>query len=361
MKKALRQAKKVVLAVETSADDTCVALVEPFTKLIALSERQTSNNRPFNGIHPLVAQTSHATKLPVLLETALDYAQQHRLRVDLVAATRGPGMMGCLNIGYNFAQGLAIGRDIPFIGVNHMHAHLLTPRLLTDVEFPFTSLLISGGHTLLVHSTDLITHEVVGTSRDIAIGDYIDKLATLFGVTSDGMAGPALCTWAFAAERKEFQLPTPMSKTNTSIRRDTSDFSFSGLLTSVERVYEKVSQSDRASLAHDAILTSFEHVVKVVKKQDPSKLVVAGGVASNHVLRQMITSSYPGAMFPPPSLCVDNAAMIAWTGWEMFRAGYHTAFGEEVLRKWTLGALMRVKNKDMFCMNSSTDRKMEVM
>ncbi len=276
--------------------------------------------------------------LPRLANEALASLRERGLRLGAVAATRGPGMRSCLAIGYNVAQGLALALNVPFLGINHMHAHLLLPRMQTEAEFPYTSLLVSGGHTILVESGSLLEHRIVGETRDIAIGDYIDKLATLFGIHTSGMPGPALSQWACQVPLGDYGLTIPMAN-DTSL-----DFSFSGLLSQVTR---KLPLADSpASLAHEALRAAFLHLRNRVAQIAPQKLVVSGGVASNSMLRSMLHPFSP--ILPPPHLCVDNAAMVAWAAQEMQMAGYCTRLGGEVVRKWRLDELLCHEGEEMY-------------
>ena len=322
-----------------------------------------------------------------------DREEQPRLRPDFISVTRGPGMRSNLSVGLDTAKGLALAWQIPFVGVHHMQAHLLTPRLvssvkggswaqLTSPKFPFMSLLTSGGHTLLVNSTTLTDHEVLAETGDTAIGDTIDKAARVILPESliqskKGTAyGRLLEQFAFPNGPQDYadyrppltradeiiphksdwgwSLTTPLAKS-----RDLR-FSFSGLATSIENIVKEktkdrkeMSEKERIDLARAAMTTSFEHLasrlVLALQSLDPRKrkavntIVISGGVASNKFLMKVMKTFLHARGFghiefvtPPPYLCTDNAAMIGWAGIEMFEMGWSTDLSTRALKKWSL-------------------------
>ncbi|KAI9741026.1 MAG: hypothetical protein M1834_002737 [Cirrosporium novae-zelandiae] len=411
----------LTLAIETSCDDTSVALLEstignPLSPAARLHfhERITADNRQYGGIHPIVSLASHESSLGPLVKKALESlpscigvekapedgrscssSSSSRRIPDLIAVTRGPGMRSSISIGLELAKGLAAAWDVPLIGVNHMQAHALTPRLVSalnnpssrsrDPAFPFLSLLVSGGHTMLVHSKSLVHHEILATTCDIAIGDCLDKIAriilpkeylkteghTMYGKLLEQFAFPNPQEYNYTppATRAEeiseksnrwgWSLHPPFSNTGAS-KADT--FSFSGLESSIQRYFTKTQHEicldERHDLAAKIMLIAFEHlasrVVYALQARQPTfpqnsnptpltTLVIAGGVASNHYLKTILRSfldirgfSNIKLSFPPPSLCCDNAAMIAWAGLEMFEQGWESDLGCRALRKWSV-------------------------
>jgi len=406
------------LAIETSCDDTSVALLEiqadnasgtDHQKLrtnVAYHERITANNTAYNGIHPLVALHSHQTSLGGLVADAL--AKNNGAKPTFVSATRGPGMRSNLTVGLSLAKGLALAWGVPLLGVHHMQAHALTPRLCSTLEslpdlyqgpwelatlqpsFPYLSVLASGGHTMLVKSTGLTDHQILATTNDIAIGDCIDKAARAI-LPADAMKPPygkALEDFAFPNGPADYNYTAPTTRGEELTRRATNwdwslgvplaergrrmAFSFSGLLTSIERLMRQKAQNEnvvgtsvsieeRRDLARETLRVCFEHLASrillyledtVGRGADKSALdttnqtdtiVVSGGVASNrhlrHLLRAMLDArgfSHIKVAFPPPSLCTDNALMIAWAGMEMYTSGYQSTFDITPIRKWSM-------------------------
>lgn len=318
-------------------------------------------------------------------------------RPDFISVTRGPGLLPSLSSGLQTAKGLAVAWQIPLVGVNHMQAHALTPRLVTALEspgngnerqnepaFPFLSLLVSGGHTMLVHSKALTHHSILARTIDIAAGDVIDKMARsilppeIIENSEGSMYGRLLENFVFPDDRDyddyiapstrvemlssklsswEWTLPVPLSKKERS-----AEFSFTGIGSAVERICNRreaeMSFDERVDLARDVMRIVFEHlasrVILALKFMDEkhtnadntekiATLVMSGGVASNQFLRKIIRSfldirgySHIRLIFPPPSLCTDNAAMIAWTGTEMYEAGYQSDLGCKAIRKWSI-------------------------
>jgi N6-L-threonylcarbamoyladenine synthase len=309
-----------------------------------------------------------------------------RKKPDFVTVTRGPGMLSNLNVGLDTAKGLAVAWQIPLLGVNHMQAHALTPRLVASLngeaktsdrpEFPFLTLLVSGGHTMLVHSKELCNHKILAQTTDIAIGDVIDKCARdiipefILNAGKTTMYGPVLESYAFRNGPEDYQYTPPATKSACNGMVETEygwgirpplskgrmyhmEFSFSGLGAVVRRVMEArpiVPEDERRVLAREAMRIAFEHlgsrVLLALQEEDVAKvstLVVSGGVAANqylkHILRAMLdVRGFQNVKldFPPPALCTDNAAMIAWTGIEMWEAGWRTDLNVQALKKWPL-------------------------
>lgn len=406
------------LAIETSCDDTSVALLElqadntsgtdhqRLRTNVVYHERITANNAAYSGIHPLVALHSHQTSLGGLVADAL--AKNNGAKPTFVSATRGPGMRGNLTVGLSLAKGLALAWGVPLLGIHHMQAHALTPRLCSTLEslpdlykgpwepttlqpsFPYLSVLASGGHTMLIKSTGLTDHQILATTTDIAIGDCIDKAARAV-LPADMMRPPygkALEEFAFPNGPADYNYTAPATRGQELTRRPTKwdwslgvplaergrrmAFSFSGFLTSIERLMRQkthtelpdqvpISIEERRDLARETLRVSFEHLASrillyledtVGRKAEKGQLdtvnsidtvVVSGGVASNrylrHLLRAMLDTrgyAHIKVAFPPPSLCTDNALMIAWAGMEMYTSGYQSTFDISPIRKWSM-------------------------
>ena len=404
------------------SDDTCVAILGkrpstgdipylpatgPAAKLF-FNEKITSNNTGYGGIHPLVSLQSHHTNLSSLISKALralpdaSEGNKHTLdtedgtkhKPDFVTVTRGPGMRSNLSCGLDTAKGLVVAWQVPLMAVHHMQAHALTPRLAEALEpgsvpnearpqFPFLTLLVSGGHTLLVHSKSLTNHEIMASTQDIAIGDALDKIGRVIlpedvvRSATDTAFAKHLSRYAFTMEEDYKHWKIPKSRAEEIVREeneygwkmttpmaDTKDlaFSFSGLASQVERLFiaaqdRGMSSEERLVFARSAMGTAIEHLgsrtiitLKKLKSEGhmPRTLVVSGGVASNdflrYALRKMLNVrgfSDVQLIFPPVYLCTDNAAMIAWTGVEMYEAGYQSTLDTLAQRKWSLEKVLQ--------------------
>jgi N6-L-threonylcarbamoyladenine synthase len=366
----------------------------------------TSDNRKHGGIHPVVALESHEANLGGLVNDALQHlppsSNDHRntgralaisrgsevqwkVKPDFVSVTRGPGMRSNLAAGLGTAKGLSIAWQVPLVGVHHMQAHALTPRLVTALQSPpealrtpdfsFLSLLVSGGHTMLLNSRSLTEHTTIASTVDVAIGDSLDKAARMIlppdwiaGSTNTGY-GRLLEQFAFPRGEKDYNY-SPLSRAEELVPSSllghklmlplattrALKFSFAGIPSTVERVLDaslpqEITHEERVKLARTVLQVSFEHLASriVIALEDQESLrsaktlVISGGVASNHYLKAVIRSvldlrgfSHLNIVYPPPSLCTDNAAMIAWAGVEMFGAGWTTDLSCAAIRKWSM-------------------------
>ncbi|KAG2021819.1 hypothetical protein GB937_004367 [Aspergillus fischeri] len=409
-------------------DDTSVAIVEKNDRCRDVSarihflENVTADTREYRGIHPILALESHQENLAKLVDKALTHLPSvsedgedtsklmklsdgsQRRKPDFVSATRGPGMRANLFTGLDTAKGLSVAWQVPFVGVHHMQAHLLTPRLVsamnrarqgTDVastnppltpEFPFLSILVSGGHSMLVESTSITDHTIMASTADIAIGESLDKAAreilapsvlneaktTMYGKLLEQFAFPnGSADWSSYCAPKTrgeelIKQPSPWGWTLTSPFANTRQlqFSFSFLPSMINKLMgakktagKDVSDEERVALAREAMRVCFEHlgsrtIIALEELQqkarnkgvpDVKTLVISGGVAANRFLMAVLRSfldvrgfGHVEIVAPPPYLCTDNAAMIGWAGIEMFEAGFSTDLGGRALRKWAL-------------------------
>lgn len=464
------------MAIETSCDDTSVAILckhdGPFEKesptprspsaTLHFHEKITADNSQHAGIHPLMALKSHQENLASLIATAIRslpnvstsstnldptraipipaYSPQSRTtcvskrKPDIISVTRGPGIRSSLSVGIDTAKGLAVAWQIPLVGVNHMQAHALTPRLVSALSeepnnvhygkpaFPFLSLLVSGGHSLLLHSKSLTEHAILATTANVAVGDVLDKIARavcppsifarepheiMYGRLLEEFAFPHQHEYNYVAPatrgeelsrrdtRFGWSLPVPFAETRSGAKTRVMEFSFTGLGSAVERIAAQIGRTasettsergeeeegriggdggmeERVELAREAMRVTFEHLASRVvlaldslqaaqaarssanadaegNAIDIDTLVVSGGVASNRylrtILRAFLTARGHASIklsFPPAELCTDNAAMIAWTGIEMYEAGWENSFreggpgGVRALRKWSV-------------------------
>jgi len=304
------------LGIETSCDETAVAVLRGERELLAnIVYSQVDLHAKYGGVVPEVASRNHLAKLPILVRQVLEQVSLKPSDLSLIAATYGPGLVGPLLIGLSHGKGLAYGLGIPFIGVNHLEAHILASRLMDDpVEPPFMGLVVSGGHTSLVEVPAFGTYKTVGSTVDDAAGEALDKIGKMMGIGYP--AGKEIDRLAKEGNPQAIDFPRPMM-TSAGF-----DFSFAGLKTSVlyhlkkhprEKV-EDVSASVLASVVD--ILT--KKSIEATRRFQMKKLVVVGGVAANSHLRTQLTEAGAGkgirVTFAPIPLCTDNAAMIAATG-----------------------------------------------
>ncbi|MBT9543784.1 MAG: tRNA (adenosine(37)-N6)-threonylcarbamoyltransferase complex transferase subunit TsaD [Candidatus Sericytochromatia bacterium] len=310
----------IILGIESSCDETAIALVEDGTKILASEIRsQIEDHRVFGGVVPELASRCHVEALHPLLESALKSAGLDYPDIDAIAVTCGPGLQGALLVGVTAADTLAWILDRPLIGVNHLEGHIYANFLSfgAEIEFPLLVLLVSGGHTQLLHMAGHGLYQVLGNTRDDAIGEAFDKVARLLGLPYPG--GPVIDQMARQGNPQAFDFPRSMLQER--------DFSFSGLKTSVLYAVRHLEQKKQpipvadlcASFQAAAIDTLLEKTLRQVDQQGIRQLSVTGGVSANSYLREKLTqaASERGlqVFVPPLALCTDNAAMIAACGW----------------------------------------------
>lgn len=320
-----------VLGIETSCDETAVAVVrEDKTILAHLVRSQIHAHQPYGGVVPEIAARGHISTLELLIQQTLQQAQHHYSDLSGIAVTTGPGLIGGLIVGTMMAKALSFTTNLPFLGINHLDAHALTIRLLHQVEFPYLVLLVSGGHCQLLVTHGVGQYTCLGTTLDDAVGEAFDKVAKLLGLPYPG--GPAIERIAQNAQNPQrFSLPKPLFGVRSC------DFSFSGLKTAVSRLVE----SQRIQLPQDTpdLASAFQNTVTEVlcdrcqqalihcQTTFPTcrTLVVSGGVAANQYLRKHLKNLAQTFNFtflaPPLNLCTDNAAMVAWAGLERMQYG----------------------------------------
>ncbi|HEX2582080.1 MAG TPA: tRNA (adenosine(37)-N6)-threonylcarbamoyltransferase complex transferase subunit TsaD [Dongiaceae bacterium] len=332
----------IVLGIETSCDETAAALVDGSGKIHAsLIRSQWEEHRPHGGVVPEIAARAHLDHCAPLVEAVLRSAALGWQDIDAVAATTGPGLIGGVIVGAVLGKALALARDIPFVAVNHLEGHALSVRLGARVDFPYMLLLASGGHCQLVAVEGVGCYRRLGTTRDDAAGEAFDKGAKLLGLPQPG--GPAIAAAARMAEAP-VDLPRPFHGAAHC------DFSFSGLKTALrQRVGGRsLTEAERANLAaglEQAIVACLADRTERALALAPNvtALVAAGGVAANRVLRDRlerlgIARGVP-LILPPPELCTDNAAMIAWAGIERLRLGWQDGLDSSVRPRWPLEEL----------------------
>ncbi|KAG5358060.1 tRNA N6-adenosine threonylcarbamoyltransferase [Yarrowia sp. B02] len=341
-----------VLAIESSCDDTCAALISRDQTSARLVDhvKVTLDSSIAGGVNPALATAHHHQTVGPLVSRFLK--KHPDAKIDLVCATRGPGLPGCLSSGVTFAKGLAVGLGVPYLGVHHMLAHLLTPRLFEaapgysgpKTEFPFLSLLVSGGHTMLVLSKSLYDHTVLCNTADVAIGDALDKCARELGLKGN-MLGKVMDQYCRAADTPSnlWNIPIPVNNKN-DIR-----YSFAAFHSFVAKRKKMTQAETTPELALEVQSAIFNHLIRKTAstldayKKDiasVSTLVCSGGVAANPRLRQSLEelcAKYKlQAVFPDPYWCTDNAAMIGWAGIELHEDGYRSDLEGFQKPKWPL-------------------------
>ena len=326
----------LILGLETSCDETAAAVIRrdatghgEILSNVVLS--QLEDHAPYGGVVPEIAARAHVAHINGLIARAMTEADVKFADLSAIAATAGPGLLGGLLVGVTSAKAISLARGLPFLAVNHLEGHALTPRLLGECPFPYLLLLISGGHTQFQLVEGVGRYKRLGTTIDDALGEAFDKVAKLLGLSYPG--GPQVEAMAARGNAKRFAFPRPLKG------RDDCNFSFSGLKTAVRETVQSLGEVSAQDVAD--ICASFEHAVTETladrlarafasfRNAHPAKLdpllVVAGGVAANKTLRAMFEAQSKLHGFtlqiPPFHLCTDNAAMIAWAGAERLALG----------------------------------------
>lgn len=333
-----------VLGLETSCDETGLALYDSEQGLLGqVLYSQIKLHEEYGGVVPELASRDHIRKLIPLLDQLLAQCGCQKSDMDAVAYTRGPGLMGALMTGALFGRTLAFALGIPAIGVHHMEGHLLAPLLSDDPpQFPFVALLVSGGHTQLLLAEGIGRYTLLGESIDDAAGEAFDKVAKLLELPYPG--GPQIARLAEQGDAQAFDLPRPLMHQGL-------DFSFSGMKTAVMTRYAKVQgqgrEADLAASFQEAMVdTLVKKCLKALKQTGQKRLVIAGGVSANRLLRQRLEDRLAriGAQvhYAEPALCTDNGAMIAFAGWQRLRAGQHDDLAVTTTPRWPLEDLQPV-------------------
>lgn len=335
----------IVLGIESSCDETGLALFDTDKGLLAHRlHSQVAMHRNYGGVVPELASRDHIQRVMPLLREVLGESLLTLKDLGGIAYTAGPGLAGALLVGAGFARSLAYALNIPAVGVHHLEGHLLSP-LLSDPrpEFPFVALLVSGGHTQLMHVTGVGAYETLGDTLDDAAGEAFDKTAQLLGLGYPG--GPAVSKLAETGDPHRFKLPRPM------LNSGDLNFSFSGLKTAVltlrNKHPEEAAKADIAA-AFQAVMAEVlaTKSMQALEQTGSQRLVVAGGVGANRQLRQRLIadSATRGVQvfFPPLDLCTDNGAMIAFAGAMRIQQGQTGPAAFSVKPRWDLQELSRI-------------------
>ena len=322
--------KPIILGIETSCDETAASIIqqnkdENVKILSNIVSSQIDVHKEFGGVVPELAARSHAEKIDLITKKAISESGIKIKDIDAVAATAGPGLIVCLSVGFNFGKAIAASLKKPFIAVNHLEGHALSPKLNSKLNYPYLLLLISGGHSQFLSVENLGKYKRLGTTIDDAVGEAFDKTAKLIGIEFPG--GPQIEEYAKQGDPNKFNLPKPI------INRGGCNLSFAGLKTAVLTISKKIkTKKEKFDLAASFQKTIEEILYKKSKiafkefrkiNNNGNKFVVAGGVAANKKIRKVLENLCKEenfeSIFPPVNLCGDNAAMIAMVGLEKFK------------------------------------------
>ncbi|MDZ7822085.1 MAG: tRNA (adenosine(37)-N6)-threonylcarbamoyltransferase complex transferase subunit TsaD [Candidatus Marinimicrobia bacterium] len=313
-----------ILGIESSCDETSAAVLSGFDVRSHIVYSQMIHKK-YGGVVPELASRAHEHAISQVVESAFDQCGCRPAEIDAVAVTCGPGLMGALLVGLNYAKGFALAQNIPLIAVNHIEAHLYAPMLeFPELEPPFLCLLVSGGHTMLVDVRGLRDFEILGSTRDDAAGESFDKTARLLKIGYPG--GPVIDTLSDSGNRNAVRFPRSL------LEAKSLDFSFSGMKTAVlhhVKQQKHITDRDKADIAasfQEAVVDVLdEKLCRAVKRSGHKKVVLAGGVAANRRLREVLGKTAERKnlrlYYPPLEYCTDNAAMIAATGVMYYRKG----------------------------------------
>ena len=343
-----------ILGIETSCDETAAAVVRRHVDdagairgeiLSNAVFSQIADHAPFGGVVPEIAARAHVEHLDGLIARAMLEANVAWEDLDAIAATAGPGLIGGVIVGLMTAKGLAMARGLPLVAVNHLEGHALTARLTDNVTFPYLLLLVSGGHSQLLAVEGVGRYRRLGTTIDDAVGEAFDKTAKLLGLGYPG--GPAVEAMARQGDPARFTLPRPL------MGKAGCDFSFSGLKTAVRQLAHAQDTLDEQTKAD--ICAAFQIAVADVMAdrvrnallmcddvlgEKTKRMVIAGGVAANQALKarlEAIAANHGVTLtVPPPRLCTDNGAMIAWAGLEKLALGETADLNVSPLARWPL-------------------------
>ena len=340
--------KPLILGIESSCDETAASLITENKEgipiiLSNIVSSQIDIHKEFGGVVPELAARSHVEKIDWIVQKAINESGKKIEEIDAVASTAGPGLIVCLSVGLSFGKALAASLNKPFIAVNHLEGHALSPRLNSKLGYPYLFLLISGGHSQFLSVEGLGIYRRLGTTIDDALGEAFDKTAKLLGVEFPG--GPQIEILAKKGDPNKYILPKPI------FNKGGCNLSFAGLKTAVLKISKNINkEQDKFDLA-----ASFQKTIEEILKKktkiafaefekrnnlDKKIFVIAGGVAANKKIRSMLTDlcseeNYQ-SIFPPIELCGDNAAMIAMVGLEKYKLKEFSNLSHPAKPRWPL-------------------------
>ncbi len=342
--------KPIILGIESSCDETAASIITENeqgmpTILSSIVSSQVDVHKEFGGVVPELAARSHMEKIDLITKKAFDKSGVKMEELDAIAATAGPGLMVCLSVGLSFGKAMASSLNKPFIAVNHLEGHALSPKLNSELNYPYLLLLISGGHTQFLSVQGLGNYKRLGTTIDDAVGEAFDKTAKLLGIEFPG--GPQIEVYAKKGDPNKYELPKPI------FHKGGCNLSFAGLKTAVLKISKQIkTEQEKYDLAASFQKTIEEILYKKSKiafeefkkmnTTNKNKFVVAGGVAANERIREVLTNLCKEeefeAIFPPINLCGDNAAMIAMVGLEKFKLKQFSELDSPAKPRWPLDA-----------------------
>ena len=340
--------KPIILGIESSCDETAASIITENAQglpqiLSNIVSSQVDVHKEFGGVVPELAARAHLEKIDLITKKAIDESGVKIQDIDAIASTAGPGLIVCLSVGLSFGKAMASSLDKPFIAVNHLEGHALSPKLNSNLNYPYLLLLISGGHTQFLCVKDLGNYKRLGTTIDDAVGEAFDKTAKLIGIEFPG--GPQIEVYASKGDPKKYELPKPI------FHRGGCNLSFAGLKTAVLKISKQIkTEQEKYDLAASFQKTieeilykkskiAFEEFKKI-NNTEKNTFVVAGGVAANKnirtVLENLCAEEKFEAIFPPINLCGDNAAMIAMVGLEKFKLKKFSDLDHPARPRWAL-------------------------
>jgi N6-L-threonylcarbamoyladenine synthase len=331
-----------ILGIETSCDETAASIVTNDKQILShIIFNQDIYHKIYGGVVPEIASRAHLDKIDRVIISAMNDAKLKFSELDAIAVTAGPGLIGGVIVGLMSAKAIASAAKLPLIGVNHLEAHALAARIVSEVSFPFLLLLVSGGHCQILIVENVGKYQLLGATMDDAVGEAFDKVAKMLKLEYPG--GPKLEILANAGNEKKYNFPKACKG------NDLCNFSFSGLKTALKRTIEKSTTEDYADIAASFQYTVKEilqdrmiNAIKIFKSKYPlaSDVVIAGGVAANQYLKKHLQKTIKDQNMnltsPPIELCTDNGAMVAWAGLERFRMGYFDNLSIEPRARWPL-------------------------
>ncbi len=307
-----------ILAIETSCDDTSAAVLDGRQVLSNVTASQDAVHAPFGGVVPELAARRHLETIDAVLIRALETAGVGLDDIDALAVTRGPGLVGSLLVGVSAARGLALRTGLPLHGVNHLEGHALSPLMHRELEFPFLSMVVSGGHSSLYLVRAIGDYEEVASTRDDSAGEAFDKGAKMLGLGYPG--GKVIDDLAKKGDRCAIRFP------RGRVKADPLALSFSGMKTALwdflaARPGQIVVEDVCASFQEAIVDVLVARAIAAMERFGVDRVAVAGGVSANSRLRERMEEAAPGAVFPPMKLCTDNAAMIAYAAARRLECG----------------------------------------
>ena len=323
--------KLTFLGIETSCDETAASVVREKADgtgeiLSNVVSSQIEEHKEFGGVVPELAARAHVEKIEFIIKKALKESNLDLNNINGISATAGPGLIVCLTVGLNTGKAIAGSLEKPFVAVNHLEGHALSPKINNNIKFPYLLLLISGGHTQFLEVIGVNKYKRLGTTIDDALGETFDKTAKILGIEFPG--GPKIEEWAKKGDENYFKLPKPI------LKKGGCNLSFAGLKTAILRTSKELkNQKEKYHLAasfqktineilYEKTKVAMEEFLKN-KKNIQKTFVIAGGVAANLRIRENLTKLAKEKnftpIFPPKNLCSDNAAMIAWAGIERYK------------------------------------------